>query len=109
MGLETIGYSIQKHECKKQLSKQQSCSVKTLTRNQLILYLRERFQSSKHKDDTYKKFHDIRQVKSGPTHKISIIAPDLLMHRSRLPEDTISEYAFIQQFFESMHHRLRQD
>src|ERR1700712_4080286 len=31
------------------------------------------------------------------------------MHRSRLPEDTISDYAFIQQFFESMHHRLRQD
>src|SRR6195952_2108991 len=31
------------------------------------------------------------------------------MHRSRLPEDTISDYAFIKQFFESMHHRLRQD
>jgi len=31
------------------------------------------------------------------------------MHRSRLPEDTISDYAFIQQFFSSMHPRLRQD
>ena len=31
------------------------------------------------------------------------------MHRSRLPEDTISDYAFIQQFFTSMHPRLRQD
>src|ERR1700712_1397985 len=80
-----------------------------LTRNQLILYLRERFQSSKHKDDTHKKFHDIRQVKSGQTQKIFIITTDLLMHRSRLPEDTTSDYAFIQQFFESMHHRLWQD
>jgi len=31
------------------------------------------------------------------------------MHRSRLPEDTISDYAFIQQFFASMHPRLWQD
>ena len=31
------------------------------------------------------------------------------MHRSRLPEDTISDYGFIQQFFTSMHPRLRQD
>jgi len=31
------------------------------------------------------------------------------MHRSPLPEDTISNYAFIQQFFASMHPRLRQD
>ena len=31
------------------------------------------------------------------------------MHRSQLPEDTISDYAFIQQFFTSMHPRLRHD
>jgi len=31
------------------------------------------------------------------------------MHRSGLPEDIISDYAFIQQFFVSMHPRLRQD
>jgi len=31
------------------------------------------------------------------------------MHGSRLPEDTISDYAFIQQFFASMHPRLQQD
>jgi len=31
------------------------------------------------------------------------------MHRSWLPEDTISDYAFIQQFFASMHPRLQQD
>ena len=31
------------------------------------------------------------------------------MHRSWLPEGTISDYAFIQQFFTSMHPRLRQD
>jgi len=31
------------------------------------------------------------------------------MHRSRLPEDTIRDYAFIQQLFASMHPRLRQD
>ena len=31
------------------------------------------------------------------------------MHKSRLPDDTISNYAFIQQFFTSMHPRLRQD
>ena len=31
------------------------------------------------------------------------------MHRSRLPEDTISDYTFIQQFFTSIHPRLRQD
>jgi len=31
------------------------------------------------------------------------------MHRSPLPEDSISDYAFIQQFFASMHPRLRLD
>ena len=31
------------------------------------------------------------------------------MLRSQLPDDTISNYAFIQQFFASMHPRLRQD
>ena len=31
------------------------------------------------------------------------------MHRSWLPEDTISDYAFIQQLFTSIHPRLRQD
>ena len=31
------------------------------------------------------------------------------MHRSRLPEDSISNYAFIQQFFTSMHPMLGQD
>jgi len=80
-----------------------------LTRDQLVTYLRERFQSSKHKDDTYLMFHSIRQSWNGQVQKISIIATDLLMHRSRLPEDTISDYAFIQQFFTSMHPRLRQD
>jgi len=30
------------------------------------------------------------------------------MHSSRLPEDTISDYGFIQKFFTSMHQRLRQ-
>ena len=80
-----------------------------LTQDELILYLRERFQSSKHMDDTYQKFHSIRQSWNGQVHKIATIATDLLMLRSRLPEDTISDYAFIQQFFTSMHPRLRQD
>jgi len=80
-----------------------------ITRDLLVTYLRERFQSSKHKDDTYQKFHNIRQSWNGQVQKISIIATDLLMHRSRLPEDTISDYAFIQQFFTSMHPSLRQD
>ena len=80
-----------------------------ITRDLLITYLRERFQSSKFKDDTYQKFHSIRQQWNGQVQKISVIATDLLMHRSRLPEDTISDYAFIQQFFTSMHPRLRQD
>ena len=31
------------------------------------------------------------------------------MFRSRLPEDTISDYTVIQQFFAAMHPRLRQD
>jgi len=31
------------------------------------------------------------------------------MHRSRLLEETISDYAFIQQFFTSMHPRIGQD
>jgi len=31
------------------------------------------------------------------------------MHRSRLPEDTISDYTFIQQFFTRLHPELRQD
>jgi len=78
-------------------------------RDLLETYLRERFQSSKHKDDTYQKFHSIRQSWNGQVQKIYIIATDLLMHRSQLPEDTISDYAFIQQFFASMHPRLRQD
>jgi len=80
-----------------------------LIRDLLVTYLREKFQSSKHKDDTYQKFHSIRQSWNGQVQKISIIATDLLMHRSRLPEDTISDYGFIQQFFASMHPRLRQD
>ena len=80
-----------------------------LTRDELILYLRERFQSSKHIDDTYQKFHSIRQNWNGQVHKIATIATDLLMLRSRLPDDTISHYASIQQFFASMHPRLRQD
>jgi len=78
-------------------------------RDLLVTYLRERFQSSKHRDDTYQKFHSIRQSWNGQVQKIFIINTDLLMHRSRLPEDTLSEYAFIQQFFASMHPRLRQD
>jgi len=80
-----------------------------LTRDLLVTYLWERFQSSKHKDDTYQKFHSITQSWNGQAQKISIIATDLLMHRSRLPEDTISDYTFIQQFLTSMHPRLRQD
>jgi len=51
-----------------------------LTRDLLVTYLRERFQSSKHKDDTYQKFHSIRQSWNGHVQKISIIATDLLMH-----------------------------
>jgi len=78
-------------------------------RDLLVIYLRERFQSSKDKDDTYQKFHSIRQSWNGQVQKIYIIATDLLMHRSRLPEDTIDDYAFIQQFFASMHLRLWQD
>jgi len=80
-----------------------------LTRDLLVTYLRERFQSSKHKDDTYQMFHSIRLSWNGQVQKISTIATDLLMHRSRLPEDTLSDYAFIQQFFISMDPRLRQD
>jgi len=80
-----------------------------LTRDLLLTYLSERFQSSKQKDDTYQKFHSIRQSWNWQFQKISILATDILMHRSQLPEDTISNYAFIQQFFASMHPRLRQD
>jgi len=80
-----------------------------LTRDLLVTYLRERFQFSKHKDDTYQKFHSIRQSWNRQVQKISILATDLLMHKSRLPEDTITDYAFIQQFFASMHPRPRQD
>ena len=80
-----------------------------ITRDLLITYLRERFPSSKFKDDTYQKFHSIRQQWNRQVQKISIIAPDLLMHRSRLPEDTISDYALIQQLFTCMHPRLHQD
>jgi len=80
-----------------------------LTRDLLVTYLRERFQSSKDKDDTYQKFYSIRESWNGQVQKISFIARDRLMHRSRLPEDTISDFAFIQQFFASMHRRLRQD
>ena len=80
-----------------------------LTRDLLVTSLRERFQSSNHKDDTYQKFHCIRQSWNGQVQKISIIATDLLLHRSRLPEDTMSNYAFKQQFLVRMHPRLRRD
>ena len=78
-------------------------------RDELILYLRERFQSSKHMDNIYQSFHSIRQSWNSQVHKIATIATDMLMLRSRLPEDTISDYAFIQQFFASMRPGLRQD
>jgi len=81
----------------------------SLRRDLLVTYLRERFQSSKHNDDTYQEFHSIRLSWNGQVQKIYIIATDLLMHRSRLPEDSISDYPFIQQFFASMDPRLRQD
>jgi len=80
-----------------------------LTRDLLVTYLEERFQSSKHKDDTYQKFHSLRQSWNGQVQKISSIATDLLMHRPGLPEDTISDYDLIQQIFASMHPGLRQD
>jgi len=79
------------------------------TRDLVVPYLTKQFQSSKHKDDTYRKFYSIRQTWNGQVQKISIIATDLLKHGSGLPEDSISDYAFIQQFFTSMHPRLRQD
>jgi len=78
-----------------------------VTRDLLVPYLWERFQSSKHKDDTYQNFHSIRQSSNREVQKISIVATDLLMHRSQLPEDTISDYPFIKPFFTSMHPRLR--
>jgi predicted aspartyl protease len=80
-----------------------------MTKSDVVGYLRERFQSSKQKDDVYKQFHEVRQVKDGKIQKISIVITDLLMYRSRLPEDTISDYAFIQQFLGCMHPRLRED
>jgi len=80
-----------------------------LTRDLLVTYLMDRFQSSKYKDDTYQKFHSIRQSWNGQVQKMSIIATDLLMHRSRLPEDSISDYTLIQQVFTNMHPGLRQD
>jgi len=80
-----------------------------LTRDLLVTYLRERFQSSKHNHDTYQKFHSIRQSWNRQVQKLSIIATDLLMHISLLPEDNISDYTFIQQFFANMHPRPRQD
>ena len=40
-----------------------------LNRNEFILYLRETFQSSKHMDDIYQKFHSIRQSWNGQGHK----------------------------------------
>ena len=79
-----------------------------LTRDVLVTYLRERFESSKHEDDTYHKFHRNRQSWNGQVPKISIIATDLFMHKSRLLVDTISHYTFIQHFFASMHPRLRE-
>jgi len=60
-------------------------------------------------DDTFQKFHRIRQSWNGQVQKISIIGTDLLIHRSRLPEDATSGYAFIQPFFASIHPRLGQD
>ena len=39
-----------------------------LMRDILVTYLRERFRSSKYKDDTYQKFHSIRQSWNGVTN-----------------------------------------
>jgi len=80
-----------------------------VTRDLLVTYLRERFQSSKQNDNIYQKFHSFRQTVNGQFQRISIIATDLLMHRSWLPEDTISDSAFIQKLFASIHPRLRQE
>ena len=66
-----------------------------LTRDLLVTYFREQFQSSKHKDNTYHKFHSIKQSWNGQVEKLSIIATNLLLRRSWLPEDSISDYAFI--------------
>jgi len=66
-----------------------------LMRHLLVIYLRARFQSFKHEGDTYQRFHSIRQSWNGQVQKISIIPTDLLMHRSRLPEDTISDVTIL--------------
>ena len=60
-------------------------------------------------DDIYQKFHSISLNGNGQVCNIATIATNLLMLRSQLPEDAISDYAFIQQFFASMHPRLCQD
>jgi len=67
----------------------------TFTSDPLVTYLRIQLHSSKDKDDTYQMFHSIRQSWNGQVLKLSIIATDLLMHRSRLPEDSLSDQAFV--------------
>ena len=79
-----------------------------ITRDQLIGYIRKRFQSSRHTDELYQKFLDVRQVKDGVVTNISDVATNLLTYRSKLPKDTISDYVFMQRFFASMHIKLRQ-
>jgi len=81
----------------------------SLTSDLLVTDLRKRFQWSKHKDDAYQKFHRIMQSSNGQVQQITIIATELLMHRSRLPEDTLSDYGYIEQFFPTLHPRLQQD
>jgi len=79
-----------------------------ITRDQLIGYLRKRFQSSRYTEELYQKFLDVRQVKDGVVTNISDIATDLLTYWFKLPKDTISDYVFMQRFFASMHIKLHQ-
>jgi len=79
-----------------------------ITRDQLIGYLRKRFQSSRHTEELYQKFLDVRQVKDGVVTNISDVATDLVTYGSKLRKDTISDYLFMQRFFARIHIKLRQ-
>ena len=49
-----------------------------ITRDQLIRYLRKRFQSARDTEELYQKFLDVRQFKDGVLTNISDVATDLL-------------------------------
>ena len=65
------------------------------------------FQASTNKDDLWQQWQKIYQTKKGLTARITTIATELELIRSRLPLGSVSAFAQKQRFLEAMDNRLR--